>query len=410
MGSAPTIGAGIKSMSIKTNRTDVDSLGNYLSYLGQWGKNLPHSWEGGRCSIPILSPDGGYFGRVLPGKGVLIDSDLKYAGVYKKIPYVYEKSLVFRLYEKFKDDRLCISLAGALLSGLTGAPAIAAMAVSKYDDILSSLALGQWADWETLKANLSTATSQWSTLSSTTGIPGAVTYTGIPGGAALDNTTAGSWGIGIQNVPSGKKCYLIQLGTQSAGQGIQLQLLVDILVAAGTINANLNTSQTVNSTALTRNTGGSGVMMTFEVTTALGATPANITVTYTNQAGTGSQVTAATALTASAIVRRLQPVSVTAPMFALQAGDYGVRSVQSVILSAAMGSGVLALNLFDSICIIPPVSSSQYIERDIPGSIDGLIELLQTSGGNVGFLSIYVLPNTTSTGGVLDWHFKTVIN
>lgn len=397
-------------MIIKTNRIDVDTLGNYLSYLGKWGRAMPPSFQGCRKSIPIISKDGEYFGRVLPGKGVLIDSDLKYARVYKKIPYVYEKSLVFRLYEKFKSDRVAINLAGALLSGLVGAPVIAAMAISKYDDILSAYALGQWQDWEVQKPTLATSTAFWHTLSSTAGIPGAVVYTTIPGGAALDNTTTGSWGLGIQNpIPSGKKCYLIQVGFQTAGLGILVQLLVDILVAAGSISANLNTSQTVNSTALTRNTGGSGVMMTFEVTTALGATPANLTVTYTNQAGIGSQSTGAIALTASAVARRLQPTSVTQPMTALAAGDYGVRSVQSAVLSAAMGSGVLALNLFDPIAIVPPLGASQYIERDIPGSIDGLIELIQTSGGNVGFLSMYILPSAGGTGADA-WHFKTVIN
>jgi hypothetical protein len=162
------------------------------------------------------------------------------------------------------------------------------------------------------------------------------------------------------------------------------------------VDANVNTLQTVNSTALTRYTTGAGVFLTVEVSTALGATPANLTITYTNQAGTGSRSTTF-AMTPSAIVARLQPAS-NGPSAFLQSGDYGVRSIQSAQFSAAMGSGAVALQLFKPLAMVPGIAGNAYVERDSTTQIDGISLLPVGTDNELGSLIVYALPNGTSSG------------
>jgi len=173
-------------------------------------------------------------------------------------------------------------------------------------------------------------------------------------------------------------------------------MLVDTLLAASSINAN-TTSNTVNTTALTRYTTGAGVLATMEVTTALGTTASNVTMTYTDQDNL-SQTTTATAMTTSAIAGRLQPAEV-GPFMRLAAGDTGVRSVQTIAFSAAMGAGsALNLYLYYPLHFLPGIASNIYIERDSTVQIDGLTELVEGTDSEIGFLSVFGLPSTTSTG------------
>jgi hypothetical protein len=178
-------------------------------------------------------------------------------------------------------------------------------------------------------------------------------------------------------------------------------ILVDLLVAAGNINANATGNQTINSTAQTRQYGatlGAGVMMTFDVTTALGATPSNLTVnSYTDQDGNATVTTPAVAMTPSAIVMRLEPPAL-GPVMELASGDFGVRSVETLAFSAAMGAGVVALNLYFPLAFLPGIGSGVYVERDSTTQIDGITELAQASGV-IGCLTLYAQTNTTSTGG-----------
>ena len=111
-------------------------------------------------------------------------------------------------------------------------------------------------------------------------------------------------------------------------------LLVDILSHTSGLNATLTTSQTTNlpTAALTRQTSGAGVMGGLVVWTQIGTTAVNATVTYTNQAGTGSRT--GTCLIGSTPLRTINQVV----PFALQEGDTGVRSVQSVQFAASTGT------------------------------------------------------------------------
>jgi len=237
------------------------------------------------------------------------------------------------------------------------------------------------------------------------GFPSAGSYSAIPGGSAPSAATAGALNSGLPTLASGDKAFLVSLGMYSA-IGLRMGFLIDLLVAAGGIDANFNSTQTTNTTALTRYTSGAGVMMFLEATATLGATPANFTVTkYTNQAGTTLQANAAQAVTISSAAQQLPCVSIQ-PFLPLASGDYGVQSVEEVQFSAAMGSGVAALCLCQVLAAIPSFVGGGVAQKsDAMGNIEGATEIVKTSGNVMGCLSLLLRANTSTTveyGGDVD--------
>lgn len=392
--------------------SDIDKIAAKLAYIGRLGRRMPPSWDGARISVPVCSPHGEYVGRVLPGRGLFMEVDPKEIGITKPMPYVYPKTTVLKLrdaFEKVKRIGVCPERAAVAAAAMVAAAYLTPRhliapliigAITNYDGIINArgAATGAPNDVAITKVSLTTVANQWSSLWQSSGVPpSAGTYTNIPGGAAPDNSNAAAWSLGLGAPTGGNKVYILTFG-YTAAQVINMGILLDLLIGAGNITTNVTTgAQTVNSTALTRYTSGAGVLMTFDITTALGASAANITVTYTNQAGTGSRSTGAQALLASGIVQRLTPVGF-GPFIDLQSGDFGVQSVQSATVSALMGAGVIALNLYFPQAFVPGVLSNAYIERDSTTQIDGLVQLAQSSGAVLGCLNMYVQANGTSTG------------
>lgn len=268
-------------------------------------------------------------------------------------------------------------------------------ALTSYDAVLAKRAAGAMFDYAGIKASQTTVANAWSSFLRTSGSPGALAPANIPGGTVCNHLTAGAWPI-IKGGTAGDQYVLTNLGANHA-TGTNVILWVDVLVGAANINANTTTSNTVNTSALTRKTSGENVCYTYEVSAALGATPSNVTTTYTNQAGTGSRSSGAIAMTASAIVGRLQPVQ-NGWMGPLQAGDTGVRSIQSTAFSAAMGAGVVIAWLFNPLCFVPSLAATTFPERSTPASIGGLIRLEEGSDSALPCMGAFVLTSTTSTG------------
>lgn len=266
-------------------------------------------------------------------------------------------------------------------------------AITSWDGVLNARTNGKYWDFLGNKLSQTTVASAWANFFLSGGTPVSGAYTAIPGGAVMTRASTGAWPL--KNPATNNKTYLVNVGANHL-TGTNIVLLADILVAAGNITANLNSAQTVNTAALTRYTTGEGVMMILEVTTQLGATPANVTVAYTNQAAQ-SRSSGAIAMTASAITFRLQP-SANGASIQFQGGDYGVQSVQTVTFSAAMGSGAVAMLLYKPLLLIPTLSSTTWVERSTPGMLGGITELVFGSDSQLGCLAPFVLPSTTSTG------------
>lgn len=389
---------------------DVDVVAAEIARVAHMAKHMPPAWDGAKVAHGFTGTSGENLGRVLPGRGIALASDLKSLGITKPIPFVYEKSLAMRAIDACGGrERLAMSAAAVLASLKLGALGMADAlhtlpmfvgAITNYDGIINGRANGKGEDVMMYASSQTSVASAWhSIIRSGTKFP-ANTFApaNIPGGTATNRATTGSLSVGLSNPTGTDVKYLITVGFTSTST-LNMLMLADILVAAANINSNSNTSQTVDTTALTRytGTGAAGNLLTFEVTTALGATASNLTVTYTNESGTNTRSTGAQAMTTSAITGRLQPTTL-GPWTPLQTGDYGVRSVESVIFSAAMGAGVLNLYIYRPLHFLPGIGSNLYVERDSTVQIDGLTELVKGTDSELGFLTFFVLPNGTSTG------------
>jgi len=371
---------------------------------------MPPSWDGAKIAIPCTGPDGEYFGKALPGRGLYLAFDRKFLGLTKLPPFVYEPSPIQRLMDQAK--RLQPRLLGGWL-GLkcfydprTGSIVdLERGAISTYDDIIAARAAGTGAPLDVVitKNSDTTVATAWHNLFQIAGIPPAGAYSALGSGTAPDNTFTGSYSFGLGAPTSPNKKYLLTFGFTSVNQ-INMAILFDLLSQDGGILMS-NATNTVNTAALTRYTGGAGVLAIFEVTTALGATAGTIQLaSYTNQAGTAARANAATTCVNSAIVHRLVggagsgTATVGAPACVLQGTDFGIRAVATVTSAGNTGGGVVAINLYFPLAFLPGVAASIWIERDSTVQIDGLVELAQTSGNVLGCLGLYVLPNTTTIG------------
>lgn len=172
-------------------------------------------------------------------------------------------------------------------------------------------------------------------------------------GAALSSATAGA--MSFTNPASGKT-YLGRVAISSSAVGTLM--LYDRLLHTGSLSGAVATAQTVNSVALTRSTSGAGVELWCEIYTATGASAANLTVSYTNQAGTAGRVSTAIAFPVSPVAGQMFQIP-------LASGDTGVRSIQTATLSATTGTaGAFGFTLVRKIALIPITLANSGVTLD----------------------------------------------
>jgi len=264
-------------------------------------------------------------------------------------------------------------------------------AITTWDGVCAA-GLGGKRDWHIGFKNNANAVASYIWMSRAfraAGMPAAGSYTNVPGGATFNSASTGA--IPLID-PGDDDAYLLELmgGTGYCGGDL---LLVDLLVAAGNISANTTAATTVNTSALTRYTDGVGVMMTLEVTTVLSGNAANVTIGYTNTAD-AAKSTGAIAMTVSAVVDRIQPSVQQHYAIPLASGDVGVKSVQTVTFSAAMGGGVVAVLLFKPLAVILQAPDANYItmsSHSLGTSLDGILRLQKEAGGALGCLTWFTL-------------------
>lgn len=243
------------------------------------------------------------------------------------------------------------------------------------------------------------------------------TLAGNPGaGAAAANTAGGvvptqsTAGALSRGNPASGEAHLLNWTAGSSAQPGTL-LLCDRLLhiqgnSGGTaIDETLTTSQTINSTTLpsrcptsavddTPVTTGYSVLMGVEVVTATGAGTPTLTLGYTNSAGTAGR--SATNLDATVATS----AAGTFYRIGLQAGDVGVRSIQSYQQSATWTSGQLNLVLYRVIATAPILAAG------VPAPGDWV-----SLGGpriyNDSCLFFIFVPSTTTTTLISGWSQET---
>lgn len=234
------------------------------------------------------------------------------------------------------------------------------------------------------------------------GTPGAGSQDATLNGAVLSSsTTIPNGAIAHYDPASGNSyfAYLDAIATQ-AGQ----LLVLDRLWSNGgyTITSTAAQNSTTptwpsrcptSGTDDTPATTGLGVMLALEVSAATGAGTPTITVSYTNQAGTAGR-------TATNIQATVASSAIGATYFiGLQAGDTGVRSVQSLTLSATWTSGTMNLVAYRVLGSLP-------VQALIPASADSLTGLgTRIYNGTVPWLVF--IPNTTTATLVSGTYTET---
>lgn len=178
--------------------------------------------------------------------------------------------------------------------------------------------------------------------------------TGNTSGMSGQVLTSSTAAIPFTNPASGNT-YLAKIVRPSSGTGIignpGMYCIVDRLWENSGIDRTLTTAQTVNSVTwpardLNGSTNGEGVYLALEMSIGTSSGTPTITVSYTNSAGTSGRTGTNIVATWASVIGGWHPIG-------LQAGDTGVRSVQSITFSATWGTaGVLHLVAYRPICYL----------------------------------------------------------
>lgn len=261
------------------------------------------------------------------------------------------------------------------------------MAITTLDGALAGMQAAQY--FAKAATGTMVAGRPWSTWA-LAGNPGAGSFNSTLAGVALSSTSALVAGqIPFTNPVSGNS-YLARLqgGATIAGT----LLLCDRLWHNGGFTITSNTAQTINSAAFPArdnngSTNGEGVILGLEISAAAGAAAPTITVSYTNSDNTASRTATNSFPTANS------PAAGSFFPIGLQAGDKGVRSVQSLTLSVSWVSGTMNLVAYRVLAALELTGAF------VPNAIDAL-----TSGfprlydGSVPFLIF--IPSTTTSSNI----------
>jgi hypothetical protein len=241
------------------------------------------------------------------------------------------------------------------------------------------------------------------------GLPSAGTYPGVAKTATVvtggDSPSMTSGIITLQAPLSNEQAilsYMDALSVVSTQAGVLL--VGDLLAYYPGFDANSALSQatlgtpTTGDTIYTRAyTDYEGVLIFADVTVALGAGAANLSVVYTDQDGlTGTTVS--TAMLVSSPQGKIPYVYTgNSPFLRLASGDRGVKSIQSCQLSAGMGvGGTFALCLFKPLLTIPVVQNSSATHNF--GMWEGFTNLEAILLGTNPALSMIWVPSATAVG------------
>lgn len=233
------------------------------------------------------------------------------------------------------------------------------MTIQSIDNLIASISAGRTnrQDWNKIWTGTATA-GRWYELFSFGGYPPPTTFPGTAL-ACVNCTEAAGDGTTRFGLPHGGdvSTYVKHLlsgalwSTSSTGIPAVLKL-VDLVSYWPGINMNSALAQNLTGTPnLTRWPNGAGLRAALAIRTASSTTAHNLSMSYTNQAGTSGQTMPVTvACTVSGIVGHITHSGVAAnnhgPELPLASGDSGIQNIASVTLSAASGGGTGVLMLY----------------------------------------------------------------
>jgi hypothetical protein len=251
---------------------------------------------------------------------------------------------------------------------------------TSQDDLINQVSTnGKFyrADWQksTFATTAHTA-GMWYALSQSGGNPAANSIFGTGTNLAfqsLSDSVATAAGIPHGGNVGGYK-HLLNAAAQTAAATTApcVLMLVDLLGFYPITTVTTTGAQTLNNTVtLPRYTDGAGVQAFLTPSTVMGAATPNLSIGYTNSASTAGRATPTTlpigntAAAVTSIVYSGAGAGKFGPFLPLQAGDAGIKSAQTVTISASYLSGVLNLVLCKPLMTLPITTLGVTAERDL---------------------------------------------
>ena len=190
------------------------------------------------------------------------------------------------------------------------------------------------------------AAGQYYCFAKDSGAPGAWSP-GTPGinGRNTDGTTAADLGCITVGNPTSGAWYVRDFNISASQAG--MFILADVLWVNTGLVVTTTTAQAITQPTLPLrdNLGtsnghgiGAGILVTTATTNASPVT--TITISYTNSTGTAGRTGTISSFPATAVIGTFVP-------FQLQAGDVGVRSIQSITLGTTLTAGAISLIAFN---------------------------------------------------------------
>lgn len=261
------------------------------------------------------------------------------------------------------------------------------MGFSSMDDLVAEVSGGKFwrADWNKITGGSAYAAGRWYDTSLLNGTPIANAWAGTAlNWVTCDEATGnGTQIFGMRhggNVSTDTKHILNAAAVTAVATGVPSTLmLVDLQGYWPGISNNTTSAQNLVGTPTLRYTNGVGCRL-YQVQTAVaGATAQNLALSYTDQDGnTGNTLPVTVSMTASAIVGHISHSGTAANNYGaflpLANGDYGVRNVASVTMSAA-NTGTFALCLARPLMTLPLTTASVASERDLVNQLPSLPQI-----------------------------------
>lgn len=203
---------------------------------------------------------------------------------------------------------------------------------------------------------------------------------------ATSDSTTGAGGIQHWGNVSPDTKHIVNASAYTAAAAVApcVLMLVDLLGFYRVTSTTTITAQALNNTVtIPRYTTGAGVQafMWANNATPLGAWVPNLSINYTNSAGTASRTTPVTLpIGKTAAANWLVLYSGTGagkywPFMPLQSGDAGIRSIQSVTISATYTSWEFSIGLCKPLLTLPITTLGVASERDLMNQVPSLPQI-----------------------------------
>lgn len=283
------------------------------------------------------------------------------------------------------------------------------MAIHGTRDIVESIEEGRTNIYSFRKAPTQISTAGiWFDLSSSPGLPGPKYWFGTPLVATpISGRDDNGMFQGAGVSPASKYVYRTNIMTNSAANFARKIVFMDYLMYYPLVDDGTTDPQEMDNTqTLPRYIDGEGVQI-MAVSVAARTGGQSFTVTYTNQDGTSGRVTSAVVQNTSSAVGSIVTSETASagnrPLFLpLQAGDTGVRSIESVTM---LGADV---GLF-SLILVKPLFESGVQEQTAPTEINHLYEKqVLAKIEDDAFISAVCLPNGSLSGITMYFQFQTI--